>query len=170
MKRMGIIEMSFVSPSVCPSVTLSCPLHISSTLLKIFIKLWSNVCLSESMCRPHVNHANSRSQVKVMGLSLEFCVHSISPIPLEGFSLNFDHMFASVRRYAELITQPCRHKVKVTGLSLEFCVCSVSPIPVEEFSLNFGQMFTLVRQCAESITQPCRLKVKVTVQGHGFEP
>ena len=33
-----------------------------------------------------------------MGLSLEFRVRSISPIPLEGFSLNFGHMFASVRR------------------------------------------------------------------------
>ena len=37
-----------------------------------------------------------------MGLSLEFCVRSISPIPLEGFSLNFGRMFASVRRCAEL--------------------------------------------------------------------
>ena len=49
-----------------------------------------------------------------MGLSLEFRVRSISPIPLEGFSLNFGRMFASVRQCAELITQPCRHKVKVT--------------------------------------------------------
>ena len=48
-----------------------------------------------------------------MGLSLEFRVRSIS-LPLEGFSLNFGHMFASVRQCAELITQPCRHKVKVT--------------------------------------------------------
>ena len=95
---------------------------------------------------------------------------SISPIPLEGFSLNVGHMFASVRRCAELITQPCRQKVKDTSLSLEFRVRSVSPIPVEGFSLNFGQIFTLVRRCAESITQPCRLKVNVTVQGHGFEP
>ena len=54
------------------------------------------------------------SQVKVMGLSLEFRVRSISPLPLEGFSLNFGHTFASVRPCAELITQPCRHKVKVT--------------------------------------------------------
>ena len=110
--------------------------------------------------------------VKVMGLSLEFRVHSISPIPQEGFYLNFDHMFASVRQRSELITQPCRHRVKfkVTGFSLEFHVRSVSPIPVEGFSLNFGQMFTLVSRCAESIIQQCRLKVKVTVQGHGFEP
>ena len=84
-----------------------------------------------------------------MGLSLEFCVRSISPIPLEGFSLNFGHMFSSVRRCAKLITQPRRHKVKgkfkVTGLSLGFRVHSVSPLPVEGFSSNFGQMFTLVR-------------------------
>ena len=100
---------------------------------------------------------------------MKFNLCSISPIPLEGFSLNFGLMFASVR-CADLITQSCRHKVKVTGLSLEFWVHSLSPIPVEGFSLNFGQMFTLVGRCVESITQPCRLKVKVTVQGHGFEP
>ena len=105
-----------------------------------------------------------------MGLSLEFHVRSISLILLEGFSLNFGHMYALVRRCAELVTQPCRHKVKATGLSLEFRIPSVSPIPVEGFSLNFGQMFTVVRRCVESITQPYRLKVKVTVQGHGFEP
>ena len=79
-----------------------------------------------------------------MGLSLEFRVCSISPIPLEGFSLNFGQMFTLVRRCAESITQPCRLKVKVTvqghGLSIEFCVRSVSPLPLGGFSLNFGQM------------------------------
>ena len=40
----------------------------------------------------------------ILGLSLEFHVRSISPIPLEGFSLNFGHMFASLRRCAELIS------------------------------------------------------------------
>ena len=108
------------------------------------------------------------------GLSIEFRVRSISPIPLEGFSLNFGHMFASVRQCAEPITQPCRHKVKVTvqghRFELEFRVRSVSSIPVEGFSLTFGQMFTLVRRCAELITQSCRLKVKVTFQDLGFEP
>ena len=39
----------------------------------------------------------SRSQLKVMSLSLEFGVGSISPLPLEGFSLNIGQMFASVR-------------------------------------------------------------------------
>ena len=84
-----------------------------------------------------------------MGLSLEFRVHSISPVPLERFSLNFGHMFASVRQYAELIINHAdtrsRSQFKVTGLSLEFRVVSVSPIPVEGVSLSFGQMFTLVR-------------------------
>ena len=79
-----------------------------------------------------------------MGLSPEFRVCSISPIPLEGFSLNFGHMFASVRQCAESITQSCRLKVKVTvqGHGLEFRVRSVSPLPLGGFSLNFGQMFT----------------------------
>ena len=151
------ICLSVHCPFVCSSVILSCPLRISWTLWKIFIKLWSNVHLSESMCRTHVNHANSRSQVKVIGLSLEFRVRSISPIPLEGFCLNFGHMFAPVRRCAELITQPCRHKVKVTVQGHRFepwisCPLCISYTRRRGFFLNFGQMFTLVRRCAESIT------------------
>ena len=91
----GIIEMAFVCPSVnlsvhpsvSPSVTLSCPLHISWTLWKILL-------------------------------------------PLEGFSLNVGYMFASVRRCAKLITQPCPHEVKFTvqghrfepWISCQFCI------------------------------------------------
>ena len=56
----------------------------------------------------------TRSQLKVTGLSLEFCVRSISPLPLGGFSLNFGQMFISVGLCAEPITQPCWLKVKVT--------------------------------------------------------
>ena len=56
----------------------------------------------------------SRSQFKVTGLSLEYRVSSVSPIPVEGFSLNFGQMFTLVRRCAESIPQPCRLKVKVT--------------------------------------------------------
>ena len=62
----GIIKMAvvcpFVRPSVCPSVTLSYPLHISWTVWKIFIKLWSNVCLSESMCRTHKSTMPTQGQ------------------------------------------------------------------------------------------------------------
>ena len=63
-----------------------------------------------------LNHADTRSmsQFKVTGLSLEFRVRSVSPIPVEGFSLNFGQMFTLVRRCEELISQPCRLKVKVT--------------------------------------------------------
>ena len=52
------------------------------------------------------------------------CPHHIS-IPLEGFSLNFGHMFALVRQCAELITQPCRQKVKVTIQGHRFEPCPV---------------------------------------------
>ena len=56
----------------------------------------------------------SRSQFKVTGLSLEFRVHSVSPIPVEGVSLNFGQMFTLVRGCVESITQSCLLKVKVT--------------------------------------------------------
>ena len=56
----------------------------------------------------------TRSQFKVTGLNLEFCVSSVSPLPLGGFSLNFGQMFTSVGQCAEPITQPCGLKVKVT--------------------------------------------------------
>ena len=110
--RLSTCPSPSVCPSVCPSVTLSCPLHISLTLLKIFIKLWSNV-RSESMCRTHKSTIPTEGQGH-RSRSWVWALNSISPIPLEGFSLNFGHMFASVRRCAELITQPCQHKVKVT--------------------------------------------------------
>ena len=56
----------------------------------------------------------TRSQFKVTGLSLEFCVPSVSPLPLGGFSVNFGQMFTSFGQCAETITQPCRLKVKAT--------------------------------------------------------
>ena len=62
----------------------------------------------------------TRSQFMVMGLSLEFCVHSVSPFPLGGFSLNFGQMFTLVGQCAEPITQHCRLKVKVTFEGHEF--------------------------------------------------
>ena len=50
----------------------------------------------------------------VTSLSLEFGFSSISPLPLERFSLDLSQMFASVRWCAEPITQLCWLKVKVT--------------------------------------------------------
>ena len=55
-----------------------------------------------------------------MGLSLEFRVRSVSPLPLEGFLLNFGQMFTSVGQCAEPIAQPCGLKVKVTVEGHEF--------------------------------------------------
>ena len=116
----------------------------------------------------------TRSQFKVTGLSLEFCVWAISPLPLGGFSLNFGQMFTSVGQCAEPIIQPCglrsRSQLKVASLSLEFGVGSISPLPLEGFSLNVGQMFASVRWFAEPITELCWLKVKVTIEGHHFWP
>ena len=90
---------------------ISCPLHISYTPGRIFFKLWSYVCLSEAMCRTHNSTIptqgqghSSRSQVWALNR-----VRSVSPIPVEGFSLNFGQCSC-----AESITQPCRLKIKVT--------------------------------------------------------
>ena len=127
---------------------------------RIFFKLWSNVHLSETMCRISLHHANSRSrsQFKVMGFSLEFRVRSVSPLPLGGFSLNFGQMFTCgtmCRTHNSAMgTQGQGHS---SSLSPEFHVHSISPLPLEGFSFNFGQMFASVKWCAEPIAQPCRL-------------
>ena len=149
-----------------------CPLHISSTGWKIFIKLHSNVPLSETMCRTH--DSATQTQGKVMGFSLEFRVCSISPEAFERFSLNFDQIFLSVRWCAELMTRLSYPRsmshFKVVGFTLQFRVCSISPEPFERSSLNFDQMFISVRQCAEPMTQLHRLEVNVTLQGHSILP
>ena len=61
----GIIGMPFICLLVCPSVTLSCLLHISLTLLKIFI--WSNVHLGELVCRNYDTATQSRSKFTIKG-------------------------------------------------------------------------------------------------------
>ena len=98
----------------------------------IFPKFWSNVHLWDDVQNPYLSHRDSRTrlQLKVASLSPEFRVHSIPPLPLEGFSFNFGQMLASVKRCAKPIAQPCRltrSQFKVTGFSLEFCVHSISP-------------------------------------------
>ena len=73
------------------------------------------------MCEPIAQPCRlTRSQFKVTGLSLEFCVCSVSPLLLGGFSLNFGQMLTSVGQCAEPITQPCRLKVKITVETHEF--------------------------------------------------
>ena len=50
---------------------ISCPLHISYTPGRIFFKLWSYVCLSETMCRTHNSTMPTQSQVTVQGHRFE---------------------------------------------------------------------------------------------------
>ena len=86
---------------------------------------WKNFLLILVKCLPQwndvLNHAQpcrlTRSQFKV---TIKFCVRSLSPLPLGGFSLNFDQMFSSVGQCAEPITQPCRLNVNVTVEGHEF--------------------------------------------------
>ena len=54
---------------------------------------WSNIYFSEVVCS--YQNSRLRSQLKVMGLSHEFCDLSISQ-RLEGFSLNYGQTFISV--------------------------------------------------------------------------
>ena len=52
---------------------------------------------------------NRRSRI----FSFTFRVRFISPLPLKGFSLNFNQMFSLHRQCAGPIIQPCGPKVKV---------------------------------------------------------
>ena len=65
---------------------------------------------------PWLSYADTRSRphFKVMGFTLQFCVHCIYPKSFERFSLNFTQMFLSVWCCVETLTQLCRHKIKVT--------------------------------------------------------
>ena len=103
------------------------PLHfVSFTPGRIFIKLWTNVHLSKTACKTYISAMQTqgqdhspmsflsktvcrtyasatqmqcqRSQLAI-GLGIYPCISS--PLPLEGFSLNFGQMFISVRRCAE---------------------------------------------------------------------
>ena len=81
-----------------------------------------------------------------MGLSLGFCVRSVSPLPLGGFSLNFGQMFTCGMVYNSAIGTPrTRSQFKVVSLSPEFSVHLISPLPLEGFSFNFGQMFASMK-------------------------
>ena len=101
-----------------------CRLHISFTPGRIFFKRWSNVCLSEIMCRTH-NSAmltRSRSKLKVTSLSLEFWGRSIA---IQTALLNLGQLFALARWCIEPITQRCRLKVKVTNEGHTSLSCSL---------------------------------------------
>ena len=63
------------------------------------------------------SYADSRSmsQLKAIEFSLEFRVHSISLLPVKGFSLNFGQISISLRRCAEPMIQTCSLKVTIKG-------------------------------------------------------
>ena len=93
------------------TIKKSCPLHISWTL-RFSFNLFK--CLLQCRCAEPIRHP---CQLKVTGQGHWFEPWISCPLHIsymEGFSLNFGHIFASVRRCAELIPQPCRHKVKIT--------------------------------------------------------
>ena len=81
----------------------------------------------------------TRTQIKVMVLTLKFCVRSISLEPFGQFSLNSKHMFLSVGLCAVPLTRLHRLKVKVSLQSHVIypfvCVHSISHEPFERFSL-----------------------------------
>ena len=109
-----------------------CPLCISFTPGRIFSKLWSNVHLSGTICRIH----NSALWTWGQGhswrswVNLEFGVGSISPLPLEGFSLNIGQMFASVRWCADynsaMLNQGQGHNWRSPVWALNF---EAAPLP-----------------------------------------
>ena len=114
-----------------------CPLCISFTPERIFSKLWLNVHLSGKMCRTH--NSALRSQLKVTSLSLEFGLGFVSPLALEGFSLNMGQMLTSVRWCAEPITQLCWLKVKVTIEGHQFEPWILRPLHCHsEWLVKFG--------------------------------
>ena len=108
-------------------------------------------CSSYDVQSLWLGYRDSRSHFKVMWFTLQ-CMSSISPEPIERFSLNFTQMFLSVRRCAEHMTQ--LHRLKVTGQGIS-CL-----LHIERFSSNLAQLFLSVRRCAEPMT----------TQGQGHNP
>ena len=104
-----------------------------------------------------------------MGLSLEFRIHSVSPLPLGGFSLNFGQMFTCgtmCRTHNSAMgTQGQGHSSRSWVRALNFVSTRYLFYPWKDFFFNFGQMFASVKWCAEPVAQPCRLtrsQLKVT--------
>ena len=111
------------------SLLLSCLLHISWTLWVIVIELPSNNPLNKIVC---VLPLIQLPSLKVIGFTLEFCFCSISPEPLELFSLDFTQILPSSRWFAELMTWQIdlrsKSYFKVLGFTLQFGVGSLYPL------------------------------------------
>ena len=111
-----------------------CPLHISFTPGKCFwifepfdrfsvksSSQWDGVRI------PWLSYTDSRSQLKVMGFTLEFCLQSMSPLTLKGFVFNWDKFSSQY----DSVHDPWLHYAdsrlrSQLGFTLEFRVCSIS--------------------------------------------
>ena len=116
----------------------------------------------------------TRWQFKVMGLSLEFCVRSVSPLPLGGFSLYFGRMFTSVGQCAEPITQTCRLKVKVTVEGHKFepwiwCRIRISFTPGRIFFKPWSNVCLSEMMC-RTLNWAMLTQGQGHTEGHQFEP
>ena len=108
-------------------------------------------------------------KVKVTGQGHGFqpwisCPLHISYTPRRIF-LNFGHMFASVRRCAELITQPCWHKVKVTIQGHRFEPWISCPLWI---SYTSGRIFFKLWSTVHLSEMMCRINNStMSTQGQG---
>ena len=104
--------------------------------------------------RTHNNHADtrSRSQFKITGLSLEFRVHSVSPIPVEDIFFKLwsnVHLSETMCRInnSTMPTQGQGHSSRSWVWALNFMSTLYLLYTWGGFSLNFGQMFTCGTMC-----------------------
>ena len=102
---------------------------------------------------------------------LYYCVRSINPIPIEGFSSNMAEMGMCKTHVAHVSAQGQGHtwRSNIKQSNIRHYVVSalyiVSPTLIERFSLTLAQMFTLTRECAEPMLPISQLKIKVTLEG-----
>ena len=80
----------------------------------------------------------------LFGFTHEFHICSLSPLPLERYSLKV-HPSGMMCRSYDLATQTQGQSSGSFGFTIECHVCSLSPLPLERYSLKFGQMFTSVK-------------------------
>ena len=138
---------------------------------------WKDFLWTLVKCSPwwdDIQNNNSRSHFKVMGLSHEFHVRSVTPLLLGRFSLNFAQMFTCgmmCRTHNSAMgTQGQGHSSRSQVWALNFVSTRYLLYPLKDFLLNFGQMFASVKWCAEPIAQPCRLtRSQFKVRGLSLE-
>ena len=135
-----------------------CPLLISFTPGRIFIKLWSNVCLSKAKCKSYYSAMQTQGQ----GYSSRPCDWTFNFVSNIWLSETFCRAHNQLKVKVTIESHDFDKALKVCPLHISFTL--------EGFSLYFGQIFDSVSRCAELITQPCWLKVKVTIQGDEITP